>query len=72
MPEAANEEQILGKAYDAKLMRRLLTYIGPYRGSAYLAIACLLLGSAFSIVQPYLTKVAIDRYISSGQCCRAE
>ena len=65
MPEAANEEQVLGKAYDAKLMRRLLTYIRPYRGSAYLAIACLLLGSAFSIVQPYLTKIAIDRYISS-------
>ncbi len=63
MPADANEEQILGKAYDARLMRRLLTYIRPYRGSAYLAIVCLLLGSAFSVVQPYLTKVAIDRYI---------
>jgi ATP-binding cassette, subfamily B, multidrug efflux pump len=60
-----NEEQVLGKAYDARLMRRLLTYIKPYRGSAYLAIACLLLGSAFSIIQPYLTKIAIDRYIQN-------
>ena len=65
MPTDANEEQVLGKAYDARLMRRLLTYIRPYRGSAFLAIVCLLLGSAFSIVQPYLTKVAIDKYIKS-------
>jgi ATP-binding cassette subfamily B multidrug efflux pump len=58
-----SEEQVLGKAYDARLMRRLLGYIRPYRRSAYLAIVCLLAGSAISIIQPYLTKVAIDRYI---------
>ena len=58
-----NEEQVMGKAYDARLMRRLLGYIKPYRRSAYLAIVCLLGGSAISIIQPYLTKVAIDRYI---------
>lgn len=60
------EEQVLGKAYDARLMRRLLTYIRPYRKSALLAILCLIAGSALSIVQPYLTKVAIDRYIRTG------
>jgi len=63
MPVDSNEEQVLGKAYDARLMRRLLAYIKPYRRSAFLAIACLLAGSALSIVQPYLTKIAIDRYI---------
>jgi ATP-binding cassette subfamily B protein len=63
MPIDLNEEQVLGKAYDARLMRRLLGYIRPYRGSAYLAILCLIAGSGFSILQPYLTKVAIDRYI---------
>lgn len=66
MPADMNEEQVLGKAYDARLMRRLLTYIKPYRRSAYLAIVCLLLGSGLSIVQPYLTKVAIDRYIRNN------
>jgi ATP-binding cassette subfamily B protein len=65
MSADANEEQVLGKAYDARLMRRLLGYIRPYRRSAYLAIACLLAGSGLSVVQPYLTKVAIDRYIRS-------
>jgi ATP-binding cassette subfamily B multidrug efflux pump len=60
------EEQVLGKAYDAKLMRRLLSYIRPYRRSAFLAIVCLIAGSAFSIFQPYLTKVAIDGYIRNN------
>jgi ATP-binding cassette subfamily B protein len=66
MPADINEEQVLGKAYDARLMRRLLAYIKPYRGSAYLAILCLLVGSGFSVVQPYLTKIAIDRYIRNN------
>jgi ATP-binding cassette subfamily B multidrug efflux pump len=61
-----HEEQVLGKAYDARLMRRLLTYIKPYRGSAFLAIVCLIAGSGLSIIQPYLTKVAIDRYIRNN------
>ena len=63
MPDDIHEEQVLGKAYDARLMRRLLAYIKPYRRSAFLAILCLIAGSALSIIQPYLTKVAIDRYI---------
>ncbi|HTY63001.1 MAG TPA: ABC transporter ATP-binding protein [Acidobacteriota bacterium] len=66
MAQDVHEDQVLGKAYDARLMRRLLQYIRPYRGSAYLAIACLLLGAAFSILQPYLTKIAIDRYIKNS------
>ena len=66
MAQNVHEDQVLGKAYDARLMRRLLQYIRPYRGSAYLAIACLLLGAAFSILQPYLTKIAIDRYIKNS------
>ena len=66
MAQDVHEDQVLGKAYDARLMRRLLRYIRPYRGSAYLAIACLLLGAAFSILQPYLTKIAIDRYIKNS------
>jgi ATP-binding cassette, subfamily B, multidrug efflux pump len=66
MADDTNEEQVLGKAYDARLMRRLLLYLKPYRGSAFLAILCLIAGSALSIIQPYLTKVAIDRYIRNG------
>ena len=60
-----NEEEVLGKAYDARLMRRLLGYLRPYRGAAALAVICLIAGSALSIVQPFLIKIAIDDHISN-------
>ncbi|PYV11542.1 MAG: antibiotic ABC transporter ATP-binding protein [Acidobacteria bacterium] len=59
-----SDDQVLGKAYDARLMRRLLGYIRPYQGSAWLALGYILAASALSVVPPYLTKVAIDRYIA--------
>jgi ATP-binding cassette subfamily B multidrug efflux pump len=61
-----HEEQVLGKAYDARLMRRLLRYIRPYRGAAVLAFFYIIVASALSVLPPWLTKLAIDRYISSA------
>jgi ATP-binding cassette subfamily B protein len=61
-----HEEQVLGKAYDARLMRRLLRYIKPYRAAAILAFLYILAGSALSLLPPWLTKVAIDRYIRTS------
>jgi len=61
-----HEEQVLGKAYDAQLMRRLLRYIRPYRGAAVLAFFYIIAGSALSVLPPWLTKLAIDRYISTA------
>jgi ATP-binding cassette, subfamily B, multidrug efflux pump len=66
MSAELHEEQALGKAYDTRLMRRLLRYLGPYRGSAVLAFTYILATSVLSVIQPYLTKIAIDRYISHG------
>jgi ATP-binding cassette subfamily B multidrug efflux pump len=60
------EEQVLGRAYDAQLMRRLLRYIRPYRGAAALAFLYIIAGSALSVLPPWLTKVAIDRYIRTS------
>jgi len=65
MPEEIHAEEVLGKAYDARLMRRLLMYLKPYRRTVFWAIVCLLIGSAMSVVQPYLIGVAIDRYIQN-------
>ena len=61
-----HEEQALGKAYDGRLMKRLLGYIRPYRGAVVVAFAYIILGSALSVLPPYLTKVAIDRYIQNS------
>jgi ATP-binding cassette, subfamily B, multidrug efflux pump len=61
-----HDEDTLGKAYDARLMRRLLTYLYPYRGKASLAAAAIVSHSLLELAPPYLTKVVIDTYIPSG------
>ena len=58
-----HEEEALGKAYDGRLMRRLLTYLRPYKLHVVLAITLLMLSSALQIVGPWLTQQAIDRAI---------
>jgi len=68
MPEAHThqEEEALGKAYDARLMRRLLGYVRPYRIQVLVAIALLMLASATEVAGPWLTQLAIDRAIPAG------
>ena len=58
-----HEEEVLGKAYDGRLMRRLLTYLRPYRPQVALAIAAIVGHACLELAPPYLTKVVIDRYI---------
>ncbi|MGD1077136.1 MAG: ABC transporter ATP-binding protein [Candidatus Sulfotelmatobacter sp.] len=60
----AQEEEILGKAYDSRLMRRLLTYLRPYRWQVTIAIASIILKSFCDVLGPYLVKVAVDRYLA--------
>jgi ATP-binding cassette, subfamily B, multidrug efflux pump len=59
---ANQEEEVLGKAYDARLMRRLLTYLRPYKGHVVLALTAIVLKAMAD--GPYLTKVAIDKYLA--------
>jgi len=63
----SHDDEILGKAYDARLMRRLLQYLRPYWRSVALALVTIVVGGVASLVQPYLIKVAIDRYIAVRQ-----
>jgi ATP-binding cassette subfamily B protein len=60
------EEEILGKAYDARLMRRLIKYLKPYRWHVALGIVLSLLVSAMEAVRPYFTKIAVDTNIAQG------
>jgi ATP-binding cassette, subfamily B, multidrug efflux pump len=60
----AQEEEILGKAYDSRLMRRLLTYLRPYRWQVVVALVSIVLKSFADVLGPYLIKVAVDRYIA--------
>jgi len=62
-----HDDEILGKAYDARLMRRLLQYLRPYWRSVLVAFVVIIIGAAVSLAQPYLMKIAIDRYIATGR-----
>ncbi len=57
------EEEVLSKAYDGRLMRRLLKYMKPYRGIVIASLVLLLLDSLLQIIGPLLTKLAVDRYL---------
>ena len=58
-----HEEDVLGKAYDGRLMRRLITYLRPYKLQVVLATAAIIGHSALELAPPYLVKLVIDRYI---------
>ena len=55
-----HEEEILGKAYDGKLMKRLLHYLRPYKWYVTLGIVLSMVVSALEAVRPYFTKIAVD------------
>ncbi|PLX31799.1 MAG: antibiotic ABC transporter ATP-binding protein [Ignavibacteria bacterium] len=60
------EDEVLGKAYDSRLMKRLLQYARPYSSYVVGAILLTIFISALSPLRPYLTKLAIDDYIALG------
>jgi len=60
---SAHDDDVVGKAYDARLMRRLLRYLRPYSAYALFALAAIIANSVLQLTQPYLVKLAIDRYI---------
>ena len=60
---SAHDDDVVGKAYDARLMRRLLVYLRPYRAYALFALAAIIANSVLQLAQPYLMKLAIDRFI---------
>ncbi len=61
-----HEEEILGKAYDRQLARRLIKYLYPYRRVVAVSIFLLVLVSGLRLVGPYLTLIAIDQHILTG------
>lgn len=62
-PAQQHDEEVLGKAYDGRLMRRLLRYLRPYKPAVAVAFAMLLAAAALEVVGPWLVQQAIDRAI---------
>ena len=63
----SSDDEILGKAYDARLMRRLLDYLWPYWWQAGLALAAIITNSVLQLAPPFLMKRAIDQHIAVGR-----
>jgi ATP-binding cassette subfamily B protein len=57
------EEKKLGKPYDVRLLKRLYPFTRPYRLLLFGSIGLVLLMTVLDLALPYVTKVAIDRYI---------
>src|ERR1700757_999274 len=58
------EDEVAGKAYDGRLMRRLLTYLRPYKLQTTLSALSIIFKAGSDVMGPYLVKVAVDTYLS--------
>src|ERR1041385_2633023 len=63
MADSQQEEEVLGKAYDTRLMRRLLRYLWPYKGRALAALVLTILSAPLVLAGPPLIKAAIDLFM---------
>ena len=57
------EDEVIGKAYDGRLMRRLLVYLRPYKLQVGVSIVAILLKAAADIMGPFLTMLAVNKYM---------
>lgn len=63
-PAPAQDDDVVGKAYDSRLMRRLLTYLAPYKLQTGLSAFAILLKAGSDVLGPFLVKIAVDRYMT--------
>src|SRR6476646_5806138 len=61
----SQEEEVLGKAYDSRLMKRLLGYLRPYKWQVVIALTSIVLKAGADVLGPFLTKTAVDKYLAS-------
>ncbi len=59
-----HEEEVLGKAYDSRLMKRLLKYLAPYKWQVAIALVAIVLKAGADVSGPYLIKIVVDRYLA--------
>jgi ATP-binding cassette subfamily B multidrug efflux pump len=60
----SQDDEVAGKAYDARLMRRLLTYLKPYKLQTGLSALTIFFKASTDVMGPYLVKVAVDTYMT--------
>ena len=70
----SQEEEVLGKAYDSRLMKRLLTYLRPYKWQSSAALGAILVRVFLGpeVIGPLLAATAIDKYLAENHVVRFE
>ena len=63
-PKRGVEDDVVGKAYDSRLMRRLFAYLTPYKLAAGVSAVATLVKSASDSAGPLLVMVAVDTYLA--------
>jgi ATP-binding cassette, subfamily B, multidrug efflux pump len=63
-PRSGPDEDVVGKAYDSRLMGRLARYLAPYKLTAAVSACATVLKSASDVAGPYFVKVAVDTYLA--------
>ena len=61
-----HEEDVLGKAYDSRLMKRLLTYLHPYQWQVTFALVAIMFRAVAEVTLPLLSAIAIDKYLTAN------
>jgi ATP-binding cassette subfamily B protein len=64
-PRPAHDDDVAGKAYDGRLMRRLLTYLRPYKLQTGISAVATVLKSATDSAGPLLVMIAVDTYMAA-------
>jgi len=65
-PKNSDDRDVMGKAYDSVLAKRLWGYVGDQKLKLFLAVVLLIMGAATELAGPWLSKIAIDKYIANG------
>ena len=58
------DDDVVGKAYDGRLMRRLVRYLAPYKLQVAVSAVAIVLKAASDVLGPYFVKVAVDKYFA--------
>ncbi len=64
MSDTFHDDEIVGKAFDARLTRRMLRFLKPYRGIFAACVVLTMFLAGIELALPYITKTAIDAYMT--------
>src|SRR5271154_2703505 len=63
--KAAPDDDVMGKAYDGRLMRRMLRYLRPYKLQTTLSAISIVIKAGSDVAGPFLVKIAVDTYLTA-------